>query len=198
MKGRQPWWFLLRIRLRKRETAEPVLYETHWKPAEQRSLTERATCKSADVRLRTGSASQRREEDGEGEEISAPPQERVTWAKARVKACSAVHKKATCLTVQRLSVSAPRRIWTFAAPGTAARRAPLPMQFSRQEHWSGLSIPSSGALPDLGIKLSSPTRAGRFFTPWIAWEDYPSIFILKIFHTTYQINSTWIQELNLH
>ena len=81
-----------------------------WKPAEQRSLTERATCKSADVRLRTGSASQRREEDGEGEEISAPPQERVTWAKAGVKARSAVHKKAPCLAAQRLSVSAPRCI----------------------------------------------------------------------------------------
>ena len=36
-------------------------------------------------------------------------------------------------------------------------QAPQPMEFSRQEYWSGQSFPSPGDLPDLGIKPGSPT-----------------------------------------
>ena len=36
--------------------------------------------------------------------------------------------------------------------------------FSRQDYWSGLPFPSPGNLPDPGIKLTSPTSAGGFFT----------------------------------
>ena len=32
----------------------------------------------------------------------------------------------------------------------------LPMKFSRQEYWSGLSFPSPEDLPDLGIEPGSP------------------------------------------
>ena len=35
-------------------------------------------------------------------------------------------------------------------------QAPLPMEFSRQEHWSGLPFPSPGDLPHPGIKPKSP------------------------------------------
>ena len=35
-------------------------------------------------------------------------------------------------------------------------QAPLSMEFSRQEYWSGLPFPSPGDLPDLGIEPSSP------------------------------------------
>jgi len=41
-------------------------------------------------------------------------------------------------------------------PWTVAHQAPLSIGFSRQEHWSGLPFPSSGDLPDPGIKLMSP------------------------------------------
>ena len=47
------------------------------------------------------------------------------------------------------------------------------MEFSRQEYWSGLSFPSSGDLPDPGIKpmsLTSPALAGGFFTTSATWE----------------------------
>ena len=37
-------------------------------------------------------------------------------------------------------------------PWTAVCQAPLSMGFSRQEHWSGLSVPSPGDLPDLEIE----------------------------------------------
>ena len=41
-------------------------------------------------------------------------------------------------------------------PQTAARQAPLSMEFSRQEYWSGLPFPSPGDLPGPGIKPGSP------------------------------------------
>ena len=54
-----------------------------------------------------------------------------------------------------------------ATPCTVAHQAPLSMGFPRQEYWSGLLFPSSGDLPDPGIKSASataPAMAGRFFT----------------------------------
>jgi len=52
----------------------------------------------------------------------------------------------------------------------------LSMGFSRQEYWSGLSCPSPGDLPDLGIKplsLTSPALTGKFFTTTLAkpWQS---------------------------
>ena len=42
-------------------------------------------------------------------------------------------------------------------PWTVAHQAPLSMEFSRQEYWSGLPLPSPGDLLDPGIQLGSPT-----------------------------------------
>ena len=53
---------------------------------------------------------------------------------------------------------------SFSTPWTLAHQGPLSMGFPRQEYWSGLTLPSSGYLPDPGIKPVSPTLAGRFFT----------------------------------
>ena len=39
---------------------------------------------------------------------------------------------------------------------TVAHQAPLSMEFSRQEYWSGLLCPPSKDLPDPGIELGSP------------------------------------------
>ena len=41
----------------------------------------------------------------------------------------------------------------FVASLTVAHQAPLYMEFSRQEYWSGLPFPSPGGLPNLGIEL---------------------------------------------
>ena len=38
-----------------------------------------------------------------------------------------------------------------------AQKAPLCMEFSRQEYWSGLPFPSPGDLPNPGIEPGSPT-----------------------------------------
>jgi len=46
-------------------------------------------------------------------------------------------------------------------------QAPLSMEFSRQEYWSGLPFPMPEDLPDPGIKpisLASPALTGRSYT----------------------------------
>ena len=56
---------------------------------------------------------------------------------------------------------------SVVSPWTVACQAPLSMEFSRQEYWSGFPFPSPGDLPDPGIKSASPVSpalAGRFFT----------------------------------
>ena len=54
-----------------------------------------------------------------------------------------------------------RSLWTVA------RQAPLPMEFSKQEFWSGMPFLSPGDLPDPGIELASPASPALtdgFFT----------------------------------
>ena len=44
----------------------------------------------------------------------------------------------------------------FATPWTEAYKAPLSMEFSGQEYWSGLPFPSPGDLPEPGNEPRSP------------------------------------------
>ena len=46
-------------------------------------------------------------------------------------------------------------IWLFVIPWTVAHQAPLSMEFTRQEYWSGLSWPPPGDLPNPGIEPTS-------------------------------------------
>ena len=45
---------------------------------------------------------------------------------------------------------------SFVSPWTVALQAPLFMEFSSQEYWSGLPFPSPGNLPNPGIEPTSP------------------------------------------
>ena len=45
-------------------------------------------------------------------------------------------------------------IWLLATQWTAAYQAPLSMGFSRQEHWSGVPLPSLRTVPTLALKFS--------------------------------------------
>ena len=45
----------------------------------------------------------------------------------------------------------------LVTPWTVTRQAPLSIEFSRQEYWSGLPFLSLGDLSNPGIKLGSPT-----------------------------------------
>ena len=52
----------------------------------------------------------------------------------------------------KVKVKVPQS-WT---PWTLAHQAPLPMEFSRQEYWSGSTFPSPGDLPNPGVKIMCP------------------------------------------
>ena len=79
----------------------------------------------------------------------------------------------------------------FATPWTIVHQAPLSMEFSRQEYWSGLSFPPPGDLPDPGIKPlspASPALAGGFFITvspgkprWLFSQHRTSTVIPNIF-----------------
>ena len=59
------------------------------------------------------------------------------------------------------------QFWLFATPQTVAQQAPLPMEFSRQEYWSGLACPPPGDLSGPIIEpmsLTFPPLAGSFFS----------------------------------
>ena len=54
-----------------------------------------------------------------------------------------------------------------------AHQAPLSMEFSRQEYWSGLSFPFPGIFPTQGLdpRLASRALAGRLFTTVLPGEQ---------------------------
>ena len=54
------------------------------------------------------------------------------------------------------SVQLLSRVRLFATLWTVAHQAPPPMEFSRQESWSGLPFSFPGDLPDRGIEPGSP------------------------------------------
>ena len=49
-----------------------------------------------------------------------------------------------------------RSVQLLKIPWTIALQAPLSMEFSRQEYWSGLPFPSPEDLPNPGIESMSP------------------------------------------
>ena len=99
-------------------------------------------------------------------------------------------------------------VWLFSTPWTAARQAPLSMEFYRQEYWSGLSFPSPGHLPDPGIepessalqadyspsespgkppKWQSLNHVQLFVTPWTAapWTACQSPLSMEFYRQEY-------------
>ena len=67
------------------------------------------------------------------------------------------------------------RVQLFVTLWTVAHQAPLSVEFSRREYWSGLPCPPPGDLLDLGIKpvaLTTPALAGGFFTTSATWEAH--------------------------
>ena len=65
--------------------------------------------------------------------------------------CSEVQKRKT-----EVKVLVPQQCLTLLTPWTVPYQAPLSVEFSRQEYWSGLPFPSPGDLPDPGIEPGSP------------------------------------------
>ena len=69
-------------------------------------------------------------------------------------------------------------IWHFC-DRIDCSQAPMSVGFPRQEYWSGLPFPSPRGLPSSGIKLTSPTLAGIFFTTELREKPNPDINATK-------------------
>ena len=63
------------------------------------------------------------------------------------------------------------QLWLFATPWIVAHQAPLYVEFSRQEYWSGLPFPSPGDLPIPGIEPRSPALQADALPPEPPGED---------------------------
>ena len=81
---------------------------------------------------------------------------------------------------------------------------PLSLGFSRQEYWSGLQFPSSGDLPNPGIKpqsLTSPALTGKFFTTSTCWEAYSffssMLLLLPLSVHVFAIGSRFVVTMKL-
>ena len=78
---------------------------------------------------------------------------------------------------------------SFATPWTVARQASLPMEFSRQEYWSGQPFPYPGALPDPGMEprsLASPALADGFLTT-SATREAPLLVFSHLFSSNVRV-----------
>ena len=88
----------------------------------------------------------------------------------------------------------------FATLWTAAYQAPLSMEFSRQEYWSGLPFPPPENLPnpqDWTHVSLSPALVGGFFTTGATWE---ALLVEWLWQITWAISASvflslkWEQE----
>ena len=75
---------------------------------------------------------------------------------------------------RKVKVKSLSRVRLLATPWTAAYQAPPSMRFSRQEYWSGVSLPSPNKLSRLVI-----TFLPRSKCLLISWLQSPSAVILE-------------------
>ena len=81
----------------------------------------------------------------------------------------------------------------FVTLWIVARPAPLSMEFSREQYWSGLPWPSPGNFPNPGIKptlclLCLLALVGDFFTTSTTWEDCHNATLSKCQCMLYNIS----------
>ena len=103
-----------------------------------------------------------------------------------------------CLLFPLLSAQSLSRVRLFAAPWTVARQAPLSMEFSRQEYWSGFPFLTQAHLPHPVIEPRSLELADRSFTISATWEtSVPFVNSHKLMHTLRGCNSFHIVTLSI-
>ena len=87
------------------------------------------------------------------------------------------------------------RIQLFVTPWTVAFLASQSLQFSRQEYWSGLPVPSPGDLPDPGIEPGSPTLQTESLLPEPPKKPLPPI-LLQITTESHIRSRIWGEKIN--
>ena len=84
-------------------------------------------------------------------------------------------------------------VWLFLIPWNVACKAPLFMEFPRQEYWSGLPFPFQGDLPNPGIKPTSPALAGGFLV--LSQQLIPLCkFVFALLPGTCQKETWWSKD----
>ena len=66
---------------------------------------------------------------------------------------------------------------TLCDPTDCSHQAPLSMEFSKEEYWSGLPFPPPGDLPDPEIEPSSPVLQADSL-PSDPWENYTRMSLI--------------------
>ena len=72
---------------------------------------------------------------------------------------------------------------SFVTPRTVAHQAPLSVDFSRQDYWSELSLPTPGELPHPGIEplsFESPALTDGFFTTRPLGSHWELLFLIEL------------------
>ena len=101
--------------------------------------------------------------------IPGPWRSHVTWGnKAHVPQLWSLWSRPWVCVLSHFS-----RVWLFATPWTVAHQAPLSMELSRQEYWSGLPLPpfpSRGSNPCLLCLLHWQAGSLLLAPPGKPWE----------------------------
>ena len=74
----------------------------------------------------------------------------------------------------KVKVKSLSHVRLFATPWTAAYQAPPSMEFSRQEYWSGLPLPSHFEKIPFGLlrwKMNTGERKGRMINWFLEWVN---------------------------
>ena len=100
------------------------------------------------------------------------------WKRVRVCVC-------VCVRARALSC-----VLLFATLWTMAYQAPLSMELSQQECWSGLLFSPPGDHPNAGIELASPALQAGFFYQWATREAH----LLCLLHTYSHNTAQWFSQ----
>ena len=85
-----------------------------------------------------------------------------------------------------MKVKSLSRIQLFATPWTVAHQAPPSMEFSRQEYWSGLPLPSPGESSQPRDRSRVSHIARWFFTIWAS-----RAYVCQNTEAPWKMASTW-------
>ena len=85
----------------------------------------------------------------------------ILWSNPAPLGRDDVQKVAKARSVLNLS-----HVQLFVTSWTIAQQAPLSMEFSRQEYWSGLPFPSPGDRPNPGTEPASVATPAYHCTTW--------------------------------
>ena len=110
-----------------------------------------------------------------------------------------VNQIITLYTLNLYSVCVLNSVWLIGTTWTVARQAPLFMEFSRQEYWSGLSFPTAWDLPNPEFEPESPVLPaliGRVFTTEPPGKPCTVLYVNYLSITLEEMNKCQVYRAN--